>query len=75
MFVTKIKSLNHLHSVRPYLEFRGYEHGSGADKLQHLPVDRSLGQVVVRHLYSQVEGLVVQFKVLLNTHISRARLC
>lgn len=50
----------------PYLKFGGYEHGSGADQLQHLPVDWSLGQVVVRHLYGQVEGLVVQLKVLLN---------
>lgn len=56
----------------PYLEFGGYEHCSGANKLQHLPVDWSLGQVVVCHLYSQVEGLVVKLKVLLNKRINRA---
>lgn len=50
----------------PYLKFGGYEHGGGADELQHLPVDWSLGQVVVCHLHGQVQGLVVQLKVLLN---------
>lgn len=51
----------------PHLKLGGNEHGGGADELQHLPVDWSLGQVVVCHLHSQVQGLVVQLEVLLNT--------
>lgn len=52
--------------MHPYLKLGGYEHGGGADELQHLPVDWSLGQVVVCHLDRQVQSLVVQLKVLLT---------
>lgn len=55
-----------LYTARPYLKLGGNEHGSGADELQKLPVDWSLGQVVVCHLNGQVQGLMVQLKVLLN---------
>ena len=57
--------------VRPHLKFGGYEHGGGADELQHLPVDGGFGQVVVCHLNSQVEGLVVQLEVFLHKHADR----
>lgn len=49
-----------------HLKFGGYEHGGRANELQHLPVDRGFSQVVVRHLYRQVEGLMVQLEILLN---------
>lgn len=48
------------------LKLRGYEHGGGADQLKHLSVDWSLGQVMVCHLNSQVQSLMVKLKVLLN---------
>lgn len=60
-----------LYTGRPYLKLGGYEHGGGADELQHLPVDWSLRQVVVCHLNGQVQGLVVQLKVLLDKHIKQ----
>lgn len=66
LFNLELFYLYELNAARPYLEFGGYEHGGGADELQHLPVDGSLGQVVVRHLDGQVQGLVVQLEVLLN---------
>lgn len=58
----------------PHLKLGGYEHGGGADELQHLPVDGSLGQVVVCHLDGQVQGLVVELEVLLNKHVKQGHI-
>lgn len=50
----------------PDLKLGGDEHGGGADQLQHLPVDRSLRQVVVCHLDGQVQSFMVELEVLLK---------
>ena len=41
------------------------EHGSGSNKLEIFPLYLLSREVVVNQLYCEVEGLVVQFKVLL----------
>lgn len=48
-----------------YLKLGRDEHGSGANELEHFLLDGDFGQVVVRHLYCQVKGLMVQLKILL----------
>lgn len=54
----------------PDLKLGGYEHGRGADELQHVLVDQRLCKVVVYHLHSKVQRLVVQLEVFLEMWVN-----
>ena len=51
-----------------YIKLAGNEHGSGPQELELFPAERLHSQVMIHHLDGQVQGLVVELKVLLDLH-------
>lgn len=55
----------------PHLKFAGEQHGCGTDKLKRLPAGLGYSQIMISHLHSQIQRLMIQFKILLQRQTKR----